>query len=359
MKREDQSDFLDSLTVSKRGIVKTAASQVPNGRVEVLSQEDVTKALRAFDKCPDVSKDVLNKFKERAKIDLSPKTVVEDFFQEFCASRRELQQLSIITALTLRQNGIFKFSGRDVYEDLETGDFWKISDDKKHVMRLFKEDESGISDKKAAAKEQSIADGTKCKFSFDGEVSEFLDESTRGAVSKNGKDASDSEIKALEGKICTVVNLATYAELGEKDHEYYNIEFPNGVEIEACSGYHLTPITQSKASVEAVQAGKKKGPGVPDGTGPMKDSPECPYNKDDEEDFDKESDILSSAEVPKGFTGWRNYDLGGSGVVMSIRSTKDEQGFEIKMVGSFRSGDSLEDTVKQIKDFWEKLDIDS
>ena len=287
MKREDQSDFLDSLTVSKRGIVKTAASQVPNGRVEVLSQEDVTKALRAFDKCPDVSKDVLSKFKERAKIDLSPKTVVEDFFQEFCASRRELQQLSIITALTLRQNGIFKFSGRDVYEDLETGDFWKISDDKKHVMRLFKEDESGVSDKKAsveAAKTQRY----------------IIMESTPG----------------------------------------------DGGVVQATSF--------DEVRLESKQAGKKKGPGIPDGTGPMKDSPECPYNKDDEEDFDKESDILSSA-----IKSAANYDLGSGGVVMSIKLTKDGQGFEIKIDGSFRSGDSLEDTVKQIKDFWNKLDIDS
>jgi len=30
------------------------------------------------------------------------------------------------------------------------------------------------------------------------------------------------------------------------------------------------------------EAGKKKGPGIPDGTGPMKDSPECPMNKDKE-----------------------------------------------------------------------------
>ena len=32
---------------------------------------------------------------------------------------------------------------------------------------------------------------------------------------------------------------------------------------------------------------KKKKPGVPDGTGPGKDSKECPFNKDDDED-DKE-----------------------------------------------------------------------
>jgi len=30
-------------------------------------------------------------------------------------------------------------------------------------------------------------------------------------------------------------------------------------------------------------AGKIKGPGIPDGTGPMKDSEECPYKKEDKE----------------------------------------------------------------------------
>jgi len=30
-------------------------------------------------------------------------------------------------------------------------------------------------------------------------------------------------------------------------------------------------------------AGKLRGPGKPDGTGPMKDSPECPHKEDDDE----------------------------------------------------------------------------
>ena len=35
-------------------------------------------------------------------------------------------------------------------------------------------------------------------------------------------------------------------------------------------------------------AGKIKGPGIPDGTGPMKDDPSCPYNKEKEQEEEKE-----------------------------------------------------------------------
>lgn len=43
--------------------------------------------------------------------------------------------------------------------------------------------------------------------------------------------------------------------------------------------------SKEEASEMEVEAGKKKGPGVPDGTGPMKDTPACPMSKgaDDEE----------------------------------------------------------------------------
>lgn len=311
MVRDTQSEFLDNLSISKRGLVKTASSQVPNGRVEALSQQDVEKALRAFDKSPDISKETLSKFRERAKIDLCPKSVAQDFFQEFCASRRELQELSIITAMSLRQTGVFKLAGRDVYEDLDTGDFWKISEDKKHVMRLFNEDDTGVSDKKA---------------------------------------------------------------------------------------------------------GKIKGPGVPDGTGLMKDEPECPY-KDKKEDESKEAAAMQDYSVMGSHPGdggvvkaesfddaaaeffgqegdrtrdelleeikkrpgkkisdtemqYGDYSVKlikkasssiniGPSVTMRIKPTKDEQGFEIDIKGSFRSGDSLQDTITQIKKFWNILDVDA
>jgi hypothetical protein len=49
----------------------------------------------------------------------------------------------------------------------------------------------------------------------------------------------------------------------------------------------------------------------------------------------------------------------GSGVICYLKETKDEQGFKIKLEGSFRSGNSIEDTQKQLEKFWNTLDIDA
>ena len=53
----------------------------------------------------------------------------------------------------------------------------------------------------------------------------------------------------------------------------------------------------------------------------------------------------------------KRFDL-GAGVVCSLKETKDGQGFEIELKGSFRSGNSIEDTQKEIEKFWKTLDID-
>lgn len=57
----------------------------------------------------------------------------------------------------------------------------------------------------------------------------------------------DSEFEALyvdniipyDGKVATVVCLATYSKLGDRDYEYYDIKFDFGEVFEAISGYHL------------------------------------------------------------------------------------------------------------------------
>jgi membrane-associated HD superfamily phosphohydrolase len=148
MLRDNQSSFFDKITLSKRGNVKVAASQFP-GR-EAVTKSDVKKVLKTFEKSPDVSKDTIEQYKQRAELDANPKQVAKDFFTDLSKARKQKKQMNLITAMSYRQAGIFKVAGRDVYEDLETGDFWKISEDKKHVLRLFKEDENGISDKKAS-----------------------------------------------------------------------------------------------------------------------------------------------------------------------------------------------------------------
>jgi len=207
MKRE--STFFENIMVSKRGIIKIAASQVPGK--EAVSKTDVKKVLKTFEKSPDVSKNTINQYKQRAELDINPKQVAQDFFKDLNKARKQKKQMHLTTAMSLRQTGVFKIAGRDVYEDLETGDFWKISDDKKHVIRMFKENDEGISDKRASEEK----------------------------VSK----------KAL------IFNM-------------------------------------------------------------------------------------------------------GEGVVGEIKPTEDEQGFEIKIEGSFRSGNDMTTTIKQIQDLWKKIDID-
>lgn len=47
----------------------------------------------------------------------------------------------------------------------------------------------------------------------------------------------------LEGKSVRILGLGTYTELGQKDFEYYNIEFTDSFfELSAISGYHLETI---------------------------------------------------------------------------------------------------------------------
>ena len=81
--------------------------------------------------------------------------------------------------------------------------------------------------------EQSIPDNTKMIFSLMGfSMDEWeLDEDD----DFYGCDDSD-----VEGKTVTVLNLATYTELGDKDYEYYDIEFEDGRQMYGVSGYNLT-----------------------------------------------------------------------------------------------------------------------
>jgi len=161
MKRVEQSSFVDSLEISQRGLIKTAASQVP-GRIGT-TKTDVEQTFKVTK--PDLPintqmqyKKVLPSLTTDSKTNKQmQESIVSDWVKEKKRKQRtQVASIAIVEAKTLRQQGIFKIAGRGVYEDLETGDFWKISDDKKSVIRLFKEDEKGISDKRAAVYEQSI-----------------------------------------------------------------------------------------------------------------------------------------------------------------------------------------------------------
>jgi len=283
MKRSAHSDFLENIMVSKRGLIKIASSKLPNGLKEDSCEniiDDIKKVLRAFDKSPDISKATIEIYKKRANLDFDKKQVTQDFFKELVDQRSKFQQMSILTAMSFRRTGIFKVAGRDVYEDLETGDFWKISEDKKHVVRLFKEDEQGVSDKRAGKKQRYTVMG---EHPGDGGV----------VVAESFEDAA--------------------AEFFSQDGDYTKKEILDEI---------------------------KKRPGK--------------KISDTEMHFgDYEIKLLTDIEAKK-----MEVDL-GPGVVMNIEPTKDDMGFEIEISGSFRSGDSLEDTVRQIKNFWKKLDIDA
>jgi hypothetical protein len=122
------SQFLNNLSISKRGIIKVAASVLPDGKKDPKKVKKVKNLQKALE-------DVGVKLKSE---------------KDFLIELRKEAQIQLKVAKTLRQSGIFKMSGRDVYEDLETGDFWKISEDKQHVLRLFKENEKGVADKRAS-----------------------------------------------------------------------------------------------------------------------------------------------------------------------------------------------------------------
>ena len=138
-----ESEFLKNLSVSKRGMVKVAKSMLP-GTSEGPSLTGST--------APATKKTNPRHIKnfEKAIEDLTGRKVKVKSEKDFFDELRKESSIQLKVAKTLRQAGIFKMSGRDVYEDLETGDFWKISEDKQHVMRLFKEDENGIADKKGS-----------------------------------------------------------------------------------------------------------------------------------------------------------------------------------------------------------------
>jgi hypothetical protein len=77
-------------------------------------------------------------------------------------------------------------------------------------------------------------------------------------------------------------------------------------------------------------------------------------------DFFKDLSKVSSQEevdIIMKEASMKRFNL-GAGVTCSLKETKDGQGFEIELKGSFRSGDSIEDTQKQIERFWKTLDID-
>ena len=60
-------------------------------------------------------------------------------------AKKSKKTLTLRTAMLYRRHGIFKKAERDVYQDLQAGDLWKLSEDKTKIERLF-EDQNGITE---------------------------------------------------------------------------------------------------------------------------------------------------------------------------------------------------------------------
>jgi len=82
--------------------------------------------------------------------------------------------------------------------------------------------------------QQTIKNGTRVTFMIKGMTSEFV-------RTLDFEISESSFIKNYGNKIC-VAHFTTATQLGERDHEYYDITFDNGDIIGAVSGHHLHDI---------------------------------------------------------------------------------------------------------------------
>jgi len=141
--RDGQSKFVDSLIVGKRGTIRVAQSCVEEKQVD--TKEKAHDVFDKFDKSPDIEDAHIKEHKDRLDKGDDPKEVVGDFFKGLQDAKKSKNTMTIKTAKLLRQNGIFKVAEKSVYQDLQSGDFWKISEDGKNVVRMFKEN-NGVTD---------------------------------------------------------------------------------------------------------------------------------------------------------------------------------------------------------------------
>lgn len=88
--------------------------------------------------------------------------------------------------------------------------------------------------------EQRIENNTKCVFSFK-DIKEECVSLFEDCI--DGVSLTREQVESIENEVCTVIDLETYTELGNKDYEYYNVKFdkfPDSIFV-GLSGYHLTP----------------------------------------------------------------------------------------------------------------------
>lgn len=149
MKKANVSEFLNSLRITDRGNIRV-----------------VTKTAK---KVKTASVELLGKLKTASK-------------------------LTIKEAKTLRQAGIFKLAERDLYQHMETGDFWKISEDKKGLVRMFKE-QNGVADKAASKKKAAGCTGDELQIETPEHAKKVLD-----SIDKS-KEIPDSHVDEHKERI--------------------------------------------------------------------------------------------------------------------------------------------------------------
>lgn len=140
LSRKEQYGFLNSDNATSDLNISTAHTR---------KQADLI--MNRIKESEDVSNDILRK--HFANLDRNtPYKCMQSLLEDLNKIKSSKNSITVKTAKTFRQIGIFKIAEKDVYQDLETSDFWKISEDGKNVLRLFKELEGGIADKSASKK---------------------------------------------------------------------------------------------------------------------------------------------------------------------------------------------------------------
>ena len=125
-----ESNFFKDVT--KRGnIIKTASCGNCDGSCkgkeekQVETQDEAHNVLDKFNKSEDIPDTYIQEHKNKLEKGNHPTEVISDFFKGLNEVKAK-KTLTIRTAKIFRQAGIFKMADRKVYQDLETGDFWKI-----------------------------------------------------------------------------------------------------------------------------------------------------------------------------------------------------------------------------------------
>ena len=145
VRREGESDFINNLDFDENGEIKII-SKKNNILVGQFTKEQACNLIKKIAKNTVIAKEVLDEHFKRLQNDVSPHNVFKELASEF-KQIKNASSIPIKTAKLFRQIGIFKYAEKKVYQDLETGDFWKISDDGKSVLRMFKELNDGAADK--------------------------------------------------------------------------------------------------------------------------------------------------------------------------------------------------------------------